>query len=181
MVHLYQVTERKNAMKKQVKEIWLRFESKEEYSENEEKLLALLDTAPGDCIVKIYVSSINGYKTESGHSFDEKQLSLLTDFLGESNAKYREVEVEIPKKLKRDVPKIVQLIPCTHDLYAVYGEDGEKYKSRVLMFALCNDQQIYPLHFDVWMGVCLLDEAVFDVDRYELENGEIWEGDWGKA
>ena len=164
-------------MKKQVKEIWVRFESEEEYSENEEKLLAILDTAPGDCIVKIYVSSINGYKTARDYSFDEKQLSLLTDFLGEGNAKYREVEVEVPKKSERKVPKIVQLIPCTHDLYAVYGEDGEKYKSRVLMFALCNDQQIYPLHFDVWMGVCLLDEAVFDVDGYELENGEIWEGD----
>ena len=82
VVHLYQVTERENAMKKHIKEIWLRFDCQEEFFENEERLLALLDTAKGDCAVRVYDASEKSYKTLSGHSFDEKHLSLLTDFLG---------------------------------------------------------------------------------------------------
>ena len=35
-------------MKKYVKEIWVKFSSQAEYSENEERLFAILDKAPGD-------------------------------------------------------------------------------------------------------------------------------------
>ncbi|MCH5343361.1 MAG: hypothetical protein J1E64_04915 [Acetatifactor sp.] len=165
-------------MKKHVKEIWLKFGSQEEFFSNEERLLALLDTAPGDCTVRVYDASAKSYKILRGHSFDEKQLSLLTDLLGEGNAKYQERDIEIPKKRERKVPNIVQIIPCTHDMYAVFGnEDGEKYKSRVLMFALCDDGIIYPLHFDSWLGICSLFDAVYDAPNYELQDGEIWEGE----
>ena len=165
-------------MKKYVKEIWLKFGSQEEFFQNEEKLLALLDTAKGDCAVRVYDASAKSYKTLRGHSFDEKRLSLLISLLGEDNVKLQEREIEIPKKRERKVPNIVQIIPCTQDMYAVFGEDGgEKYKSKVLMFALCEDGEIYPLHFDSWLGVCSLVDAVYDMNGYELENGEIWQGE----
>ena len=165
-------------MKKYVKEIWLKFGSQEEYFQNEERLLALLDTVPGDCTVRVYDASAKSYKTLRGYSFDEKQLSLLTDFLGKDNAKYQEREIETQKNPERKMPNIVQIIPCNHDMYAVFGDvDGEKYKSKVLMFALCDDGEIYPLHFDSWLGICSLFNAVYDVPNYELENGEIWQGE----
>lgn len=167
-------------MKKYVKEVWVKFDSRNDYSENEERLFEILDKAPGDCVVKVYDASTRECKTLSGHRFDNKQLSLLTDFLGEDNAKYqeREIEVQQPKPLK--VPKILQIIPCNHDMYAVYNcDNGEKYKSKVLMYALCDDGEIYPLCFDNWLGICSLVGAVYDVDGYELEGGEIWQ-DGGK-
>lgn len=165
-------------MKKYVKEIWLKFGSREEFFQNEERLLALLDTAPGDCTVRVYDANAKRYKTLRGHSFDEKQLSLLTDFLGKDNAEYQEREIETQKKPERKIPNILQIIPCNHDMYAVFGDvDGEKYKSKVLMFALCDDGAVYPLHFDSWLGVCFLVDAAYDVNGYELENGEIWQGE----
>lgn len=35
------------AMKKCMKEVWVKFDSRESYSENEEKLFEILDKAPG--------------------------------------------------------------------------------------------------------------------------------------
>ena len=40
-------------MKKYVKEVWVKFDSRDDYSENEEKLFEILDKAPGDCVVKV--------------------------------------------------------------------------------------------------------------------------------
>ncbi len=82
-------------MKEYVKEIWLRFGSQEEYFQNEEKLLALIDEAPGDCAVKIYDAGTRKLKTLYGHSFDEKQLPLLTDLLGADNARYQERKIYV--------------------------------------------------------------------------------------
>ncbi len=160
-------------MKKYVKEIWVKFDSRDNYSGNEEKLFQILDKAPGDCIVKVYDANARECKTLSGHSFDDKQLSLLTDFMGEENVKYQERQIEVQQRKERKVPDIVQLIPCNHDLYAVFNDENEKYKYKVLMYALCSDGQIYPLHFDSWLGISLLSEAVYDVDEYELEGGEV--------
>ena len=162
-------------MKKYIKEIWIRFSSQEEYWQNEEKLLALIDKAPGDCVVKIYDAGTRGLKTLRGHSFDEKQLSLLTDLLGEDNARYQEREIEVRQQAKVKTPNIVQIIPCTHDMYAVFNDGGNQYKSKVLMYALCDDGNVYPLYFDAWLGVSLLINTVYDVDGYELEGGEICE------
>ena len=168
------------AMKKCMKEVWVKFDSQDDYLENEKKLFAILDKALGDSIVKVYDASTRECKTLKGHSFDDKQFSLLVDFLGEDNAKYqeREIEVQQPKPMK--VPKVLQIIPCNDAMYAVYNCDGgKKYKSKVLMYALCDDGEIYPLCFDNWLGVCSLVEAVYDVVGYELEGGEIWQ-DGGK-
>ena len=55
-------------MKKYVKEVWVKFDSLDDYSENEEKLFAILDKAPGDSIVKVYDASARECKTLSGHS-----------------------------------------------------------------------------------------------------------------
>lgn len=43
------------------------------------------------------------------------------------------------------------------------------------MYALCDDGEVYPLYFDSWLGISLLYDAAFDVDGYELEDGEIWQ------
>lgn len=163
-------------MKEYVKEIWIRFSSQEEYLQNEERLLAVIDEAPGDCMVKIYDTGTRQFKTLRGHSFDEKQLSLLTDLLGKDNARYQEREIEVRQQAQMKTPNIVQIIPCTHDMYAVFNDDaGRKCKYKVLLFALCDDGEVYPLHFDNLLGTCLLDVAVCDVTGYELEGGEICE------
>ena len=47
-------------MKECVKEVWIKFGSQSEYSENEGKLFALLDEKPGDSIVKVYDASTKG-------------------------------------------------------------------------------------------------------------------------
>lgn len=161
-------------MKRYVKEVWVKFDSQDDYLENEKKLFAILDKALGDSIVKVYDASTRECKTLNGHNFDEKQLSLLTDFVGENNAKYQEREIEVrqPKPLK--IPKILQIIPCNHDMYAVAKDpDGGECRYKVLMYVLCNDGEVYPLFFDDWYGVCLLCDALFCADRYELEGGEV--------
>ena len=163
-------------MKKYVKEVWVKFSNQAEYSENEERLFSILDKAPGDCIVKVYDADSRGCKTLSGHSFDGKQISLLTDFLGEDNAKYLEKEIEVQQRAQRQVPEIVQIVPCSQSMYAVVrGDDGTESKYRVLVFALCSDGQVYPLHFDSWLGISVLCSAAYDVDGYELEGGEIFQ------
>lgn len=164
-------------MKRYVKEVWVKFDSRDDYLENEEKLFAILDKAHGDCIVKVYDASTKRCKNLSNHSFDEKQLSLLIDVFGEDNAKYQEKEIEVEqRKLRRVVPNIVQIIPCNCDMYAVFNDDdGGKYKCKILMYALCDDGKVYPLYFDSWLGISLLYDAAFDVDGYELEGGEIWQ------
>lgn len=88
---------------------------------------------------------------------------------------YQEREIEVQQRKERKVPDVVQLIPCNHDMYAVFNDEGGKYKCRVLMYALCSDGQVYPLHFDSWLGISLLGEAVYGVDEYELEGGEIYQ------
>lgn len=66
-------------------------------------------------------------------------------------------------------PIIRQIIPCNHDMYAVVKDsDGGEYKYKVLLYALCNDGEIYSLFYDNWYGVCLSNDALFCVDRYEL-------------
>lgn len=162
-------------MAEKIKEIWIRFRSQSEYRDNETELFSLLDTAPGDCIVKIYDMRTRGVKTLSDRSFDEKHISLLMDFFGEDNVKYQETEAKTQQLKPLKVPNIVQIIPCSHDMYAVFDNNGEKYKSKVLMYALCDNGEVYPLHFDNWLGICPLVDAVYEVGGYELECGEVWE------
>ena len=147
-----------------------------EHTEKEGELLSILANASGDCVVKVYIENIRSCKELHDWSFDREQLSLLTDAFGEENVRYQERE---NKKIKwsrpTEVPKIKQLLPCMHDMYAVMRDDeGYSYKCKVLMYALCNDGAIYPLYFDHELGISPLDEAVYDVCKYELEGGEIW-------
>lgn len=74
-------------MKKYVKEVWIKFSSREEYSENEEKLLELLDKAQGECEVKVYIQNEKKNKSLGGYSFDETRLSLLMDAYGKENVR----------------------------------------------------------------------------------------------
>lgn len=164
-----------------VKEVWVRFNDTETYYENEGNLLSILATASGDCVVKVYMENIRSYKNLDDWSFDKERISLLTDAFGEENVRYqeREAEKEIKKEIKwhepKNVPKIKQIIPCNDSMYALMTNiDGEKYKCKVLMYALCDDGEVYPLYFDSWLGISPLDEAAFYVDGYELEGGEIW-------
>ena len=161
-----------------VKEVWVRFSDTETYFEKEGELLSILANASGDCVVKVYIENIRSCKELHDWSFDREQLSLLTDAFGEENVRYQERENKKEIKWSRptEVPKIKQLLPCMHDMYAVMRDDeGYSYKCKVLMYALCNDGTIYPLYFDHELGISSLDEAVYDVCKYELEGGEIWQ------
>ena len=161
-----------------VKEVWMRFSNTETYYEKEGELLSILANASGDCVVKVYIENIRSCKELHDWSFDREQLSLLTDAFGEENVRYQEREIKKEIKWNRptEVPKIKQLLPCMHDMYAVMrDDDGYSYKCKVLMYALCNDGEIYPLYFDHELGISPLDEAVYDVCKYELEGGEIWQ------
>ncbi len=161
-------------MKESVKEVWIKFDSQSEYYENEKRLFALLDESPGDSIVKVYDASTKGCKELRSRRFDEVQIAILTDAFGKDNVKFQErrVKTEQSKAYKR--PIIRQIIPCSHDMYAVVKDsDGGEYKYKVLLYALCSDGEVYPLFYDDWYGVCLSCDAVFCADRYELEGGEV--------
>ena len=159
------------------KEIWVQFKDMESYRENEVKLCTLLRETPGECTAFVYIKDIKNVRELHTYSFDEKQIELLNDTFGEENVRYQEREIKKEIKWNRptEVPKIKQLLPCMHDMYAVMrDDDGYSYKCKVLMYALCNDGEIYPLYFDHELGISPLDEAVYDVCKYELEGGEIW-------
>ena len=161
-------------MKESVKEVWIKFDSREEYSENEERLFALLDESPGDSLVMVYDASIKGYKKLSGRSFDETQISILADAFGKDNVKFQERKVKAEQNKPYTRPIIRQIIPCPHDMYAVVKDsDGGECKYKVLLYALCSDGEVYPLFFDDWYGVCLSYDALACVDKYELEGGEV--------
>ena len=160
------------------KEIWVQFKDMESYRENEVKLCTLLRETPGECTAFVYIKDIKNVRELHTYSFDEKQIELLNDTFGEENVRYQEREIKKEIKWNRptEVPKIKQLLPCMHDMYAVMrDDDGYSYKCKVLMYALCNDGEIYPLYFDHELGISPLDEAVYDVCKYELEGGEIWQ------
>ena len=160
------------------KEIWVQFKDMESYRENEVKLCTLLRETPGECTAFVYIKDIKNVRELHTYSFDEKQIELLNDTFGEENVRYQEREIKKEIKWNRptEVPKIKQLLPCMHDMYAVMRDDeGYSYKCKVLMYALCNDGTIYPLYFDHELGISSLDEAVYDVCKYELEGGEIWQ------
>lgn len=74
-------------MKESVKEVWIKFDSQSEYSENEERLFALLDERPGDSVVKVYDASTKGCKELRSRSFDEAHISILTDAFGKDNVR----------------------------------------------------------------------------------------------
>jgi len=155
-----------------VKEIWVRFNNEESYSDNEGKLFEILDKAQGDCIVKVFSTESKAIKKLNGHNFDEKQISLLANVFGDENVRYQESEQCEPKKIFR-TPEIKQVIPCNHDMYAVVTDSaGKEYKRKVLMYALCDDGCIYPLHFDSELGISVLYDT-FDVDRYEMEGRDV--------
>lgn len=161
-------------MKESVKEVWIKFDSQVEYFDNEERLFSLLDKAPGDSIVRVYDASTKGCKKLSSRSFDETQLSILTDAFGKDNVKLWERKVKAERNKPYTRPIIRQIIPCNHDMYAVVKDsDGSECKYKVLLYALCSDGEVYPLFFDDWYGVCLSSDAVFCADRYELEGGEV--------
>lgn len=165
------------------KEIWVQFKDMESYRENEVKLCTLLRETPGECTAFVYIKDIKNVRELHTYSFDEKQIELLNDTFGEENVRYQEREIKKEIKWNRptEVPKIKQLLPCMHDMYAVMrDDDGYSYKCKVLMYALCNDGEIYPLYFDHELGISPLDEAVYDVCGYELESGEVYSPEGGK-
>lgn len=155
------------------KKIWVQFKDMKSYRENEERLCTLLREAPGECTSFVYIRDVKKIRELHTYSFDEKQIELLNDAFGVENVRYQEKEIKWNKPT--EVPKIKQLLPCNHDMYAVMTDsDGKECKCKVLMYALCNDGEIYPLYFDNWLGISPLSEAAFDVELYEMENGVIY-------
>lgn len=162
-------------MKKQ-KEVWIKFRNMEEYIKNGHKLLEILDKAPGNCSVVAYIEDSRSYKKILGCTFDENRISLLAEAFGEESVKCQEKEWSHsrPKKL----PWIMQLIPCSHEMYAVITDwEGMKRKCRVLMYALCSDGEVYPLHYDESLGVSQIGEVIQDVESYEMADGQRREGE----
>lgn len=85
-------------MTKYVKEVWVQFVDSESYSENEEKLLGLLDKAQGECEVRVYIQSEKKHKSLGDYSFDETRLSLLTDVYGTENVRLTTKPVRVKSR-----------------------------------------------------------------------------------
>lgn len=71
--------------------------------------------------------------------------------------------------------KIIQIVPCNHDMYALYRDPENKYtfKEEIILFALCEDGQVYPMVPDADAGVDFA-EIPQNFKGYELKNGEIY-------
>lgn len=167
-------------MTKKIKKIWVQFKDMESYRENEARLYTLLREAPGECTVFVYIKDIKNIRELHTYSFDENQIELLNDAFGVENIRYQEKEIKWHRST--GVPEIKQILPCNDNMYALLTDgDGEKYKCKVLMYALCDDGAIYPLYFDSWLGISPLSEAAFDVELYEMEDGIIYSQEGGKS
>lgn len=161
-------------MRVKVKRIWIRFENEAAYTEREEELKEILCGMPGECNVVVYLSKPN-LKKALCEKADDQKISILENEFGQENVKVEEVEEEEgPEvRVRRIIPDIVQIVPCNHDMYAVFKEDDGERKCRVLLYALCSDGGVIPLLFDDFLGVSSVEPAAFDADRFELEGGEI--------
>lgn len=74
----------------------------------------------------------------------------------------------------KNPPNIVQIIPCNHNLYEIgKNGDGSEWENRVLIYALCDDGIVYPVAFDEECGVDPIPMMRANIDRYELQDGEI--------
>lgn len=158
-------------MEKQ-KEVWIRFPDTKAYIENANKLSGILDKLPGKCEVIVYIKDSRNIRTIQGRTFDENRLSLLAEAFGAENVKFREKgqwwdKPEAP-------PEIKQIIPCNSEMYAVMaGSDGMRWKCKVLMYALCSDGEVHPLHFDNLLGVSQIGEVIQNVESYVMEGGTV--------
>lgn len=159
-------------MKNKIKETWVRFENMDAFSERESELKEILRKIPGECKVIVYLNE-SSKKAIMHESIDESQVALLENAFGKENVKYQEKEFEAMEP-RRIVPDIVQIIPCNHDMYAVFEDDEGEYKKKVLMYALCDDGNVFPLVFDDYLGVSSVEPAAFDAIRFEMEGGEIF-------
>ena len=128
-----------------VKEVWMRFSNTETYYEKEGELLSILANASGDCVVKVYIENIRSCKELHDMSFDKEQLSLLTDAFGEENVRYQEREIKTEIKWSRptEVPKIKQLLPCMHDMYAVMRDIAISAKFLCMRYVMMGRFTLY--------------------------------------
>ncbi len=79
------------------RELWLQFETKEEYAKREAELLSLLHDSDGRDSVVIYISSLKAVKRlpENQSIFaNQEMVNILTNFLGEKNVKVVEKSIE---------------------------------------------------------------------------------------
>lgn len=47
---------------------------------------------------------------------------------------------------------MTQVTPCNVEMYAVYGEGGEEFKSRIIAFGIDNAGNLRPIVFDSDIG-----------------------------
>lgn len=75
----------------------------------------------------------------------------------------------------KDRPKIIQIIPCNHDMYALYRDPKDKdiFKEEIILFALCEDGKVYPMVFEADSGVDFA-EYPYNFKEYELKGGEVY-------
>lgn len=90
-------------MKRTVKELWVKFTSREEYEERKEELRSLLGQAPGDSLIRVYLADCRSIGEMPQYSFDENQIDLLVAAFGKENVIAREKKEEVISR--RDIRK----------------------------------------------------------------------------
>ena len=79
------------------RELWLQFETKEAFEQNEKELYEMLHDSDGNDCVVIYISSIKAMKRlENNHNIciNDEIVNNLTNFLGKNNVKVVEKSIE---------------------------------------------------------------------------------------
>lgn len=158
-------------------EVWVRFNSHDEYLEQEEKLFSVLGEAPGYNAVVVYIADKRECKKLHEHNFDETQIALLKNAFGEKNVRCQEEKIRSVHVEPRHLLDVLQIIPCNDTMYAIVEDsDGTERRCKVLLYALCSDYEVYPVFFDSFSGVCCMNDAISNVKRFEMEGGEIRKG-----
>lgn len=82
-------------MKRTVKELWVKFSSREKYEKRKEELRSLLGQAPGDSLVCVYLADCRSVGKMPRYSFDESQIDLLAAAFGKENVVAKEDKEEV--------------------------------------------------------------------------------------
>lgn len=156
------------------KELWLKVSSVAEYLQNEAAILSVLKTvSAGTDRVVLYCEKEKAVKTlKHGVQASEESAASFATLLGDQCVKV--VEKQEEKHVHTQYPEIIQIIPCNDEMYAVFNEAdaGEKSRSKVLAFALCDDRCVYPLMFDGELGISLLSDNEY-VEKFLIKDNRI--------
>lgn len=101
----------------QKKELWIRFDNKEQYAKQECEALEILKRYPGEFEVVIYLSDKNNMKKLDSIRSGKEAVPELNKLLGEENVKLREREIKYndtvvnkPEPLERIADSLEKII-----------------------------------------------------------------------